>query len=408
MEKRIFLMILILLPAIIFLPVREARAAGPNVTITISDGVATAVPGAAQTYTIVVTNPGPGTETGIAVYCMLPNGAQNDLIDPTPNWTAIASGGGTADAYSGKVLASTPVSDSFMTRVTLPAGASVTFSLRVVIQSSATGNFIVRASLDDGSKLAIDTDILTPQADLIVTIDDTKTSLVPGESAPYRITVTNNGPSNVIGATLNCVLPANAIGADWGPTGDPPGAYANPSIGSGTLASTINLVKGASYTFWFTVQTAITASGTLTATAVVTSPLIDSNPGNNSATDSDTFGNSSSADLSLWMDFDDQTGNLAGEVTFYASVSLNTSGNATNVVVAVPLPAGVTFVSAAPEQGSYDPVSGIWTVGTLFKNTKSISFPVYLLKVPASKHKFHYLYRTYNVFAIMGFGFICY
>ena len=373
MKKRILFMILILLPVIMLLPGREAQAAGPNVTITISDGTGTAAPGAAQTYTIVVSNTGLDTETNIAVYCLLPSGTQNDLIDPTPNWTATASGGGTALSDSGKALASSPVSDSFMTRVDLPAGATVTFILRVGIQSAATGSFSVRASLDDGSMQATDTDILTPEADLSVTINDSKVSLVPGESAPFRISVTNNGPSDVIGAALSCLLPTGATGANWGPDGYYSGAYANPSNGTGALTSTINLLKGASYTFWFTVQTASTASGTMTTTATVASPVIDSNPSDNSATDTDSFGNSSNADLALSMGFDNQTGNLNGEVTFYAAISLNTSGNATNVVVSIPLPAGVTLLSAAPEQGSYNPVSGLWTVGTLFNySTKSI------------------------------------
>src|SRR5437588_491642 len=42
-----------------------------------------------------------------------------------------------------------------------------------------------------------DTDTLTPQADLAVTKDDGKTSVVPGTAETYTITVTNNGPSTV-------------------------------------------------------------------------------------------------------------------------------------------------------------------------------------------------------------------
>ncbi|HWR19620.1 MAG TPA: DUF11 domain-containing protein [Clostridia bacterium] len=365
MKKRILFMILILLPAIMLLPGREAQAVGPNVTITISDGTATAAPGTEQLYTIVVTNAGPDMETNIPVYCMLPDKTQNDFTGPCGNWTATTSGGGTVGEVAGKVLTNTPVSDSYMTSVSLPAGASVIFNLCVGIQSAATGSFSVRASLDDGSLQATDTDILTPEADLSVTINDSTTSLFPGETAPYTITVTNNGPSDVIGATLNCALPTGATDAIWGPNGYYSGAYANPSNGTGALTSTINLLKGASYTFWFSVQTDSAASGSLSTTAVVTSPVIDSNASNNSATDTDTFGNSSSADLSLSMGFDDQTGNLTGEVTFYTAISLNTSGNATNVVVSIPLPAGVTLVNAAPEQGTYDSASGHWTVGTL-------------------------------------------
>src|SRR5262249_48655858 len=43
----------------------------------------------------------------------------------------------------------------------------------------------------------------------------------------------------------------------------------------------------------------------------------------------------------------------------------------TNVQVRDQLPAGVTFVSAQPSQGSYNPNTGVWTVGTLAVNVRA-------------------------------------
>src|SRR5262249_62042574 len=42
---------------------------------------------------------------------------------------------------------------------------------------------------------------------------------------------------------------------------------------------------------------------------------------------------------------------------------------ATGVQINDPLPAGLTFVSATPSQGSYDPATGVWDLGTVNPGT---------------------------------------
>ena len=52
-------------------------------------------------------------------------------------------------------------------------------------------------------------------------------------------------------------------------------------------------------------------------------------------------------------------------------MTLSNSGpnTATNVVVTDLLPEGLGFVSAAPSQGTYDPTTGLWSVGTVTTST---------------------------------------
>ena len=85
------------------------------------------------------------------------------------------------------------------------------------------------------------------------------------------------------------------------------------------------------------------ATGTLTNTATVSSPITDPVPGNDSATDSDTL--TSTADLSITK-VDDIDPILAGNALTY-TVTVNNTGpsDAQNVVVTDTLPSGVTFVS---------------------------------------------------------------
>src|SRR5262249_44639201 len=50
---------------------------------------------------------------------------------------------------------------------------------------------------------------------------------------------------------------------------------------------------------------------------------------------------------------------------FTAIVHNDGPDTATGVTLLDPLPAGLVFVQAVPSQGSYDPVTGVWTVGSL-------------------------------------------
>jgi uncharacterized repeat protein (TIGR01451 family) len=71
------------------------------------------------------------------------------------------------------------------------------------------------------------------------------------------------------------------------------------------------------------------------------------------------------ADLVLAKTVSNSTPNVGDTITF--TVTLTNAGplTATNVQVSDLLPPGLSFVSAAPSQGAYDPGSGLWTVGTV-------------------------------------------
>ncbi len=78
-----------------------------------------------------------------------------------------------------------------------------------------------------------------------------------------------------------------------------------------------------------------------------------------------SFGFVPSADLSLNKTINNASPNIGENVTF--TVTINNAGpsSATGVSVADLLPAGLTFVSATPSQGTYNSGTGVWTVGTV-------------------------------------------
>ena len=89
---------------------------------------------------------------------------------------------------------------------------------------------------------------------------------------------------------------------------------------------------------------------------------VDPNTGNNTASATET---PQQADLSVSKTVSDATPNVGDQITFTVTLSNQGADTATGVQVTDLLPAGLTFVSATPSQGSYDNVSGMWTVGTV-------------------------------------------
>ena len=55
------------------------------------------------------------------------------------------------------------------------------------------------------------------------------------------------------------------------------------------------------------------------------------------------------------------TPNVGDQITFTVTLSNQGPDAATGVQVTDLLPAGLTFVSATPSQGTYNNVSGVWT-----------------------------------------------
>src|SRR5204863_119375 len=77
------------------------------------------------------------------------------------------------------------------------------------------------------------------------------------------------------------------------------------------------------------------------------------------------WGVSVSADLQVAKTVDRPTPNEGETVTYGVTVKNNGPDGASNVKLTDLLPAGLTYVSSTPSQGSYVSGTGVWTVGTL-------------------------------------------
>ena len=169
----------------------------------------------------------------------------------------------------------------------------------------------------------------------------------------YTITLTNAGPDPALDVELTDILPAGttfvSLGAEAG------WSCTTPLAGSaGTVTCTRLSMAVDSDVFTLTVN-APASPGALSNTAAVTSAN-EGAPGNESGTANTVV--TGIADLSIDKTAP-ATATSGGQLTFTLAVSNAGPDPATGVVVQDILPAGVTFVSATPTQGS---CSGTTTV----------------------------------------------
>ncbi|MFC4820186.1 DUF6923 family protein [Dokdonella ginsengisoli] len=292
------------------------------------------------TFTITATNLGPNDATGVAITDSLPFGMT--LVSATPS-------AGTFDAASG-----------LWTIGNLPDGASQTLTLTVSIDvaGTLTNHAVVSASdqtdPDTSNNSAAAAVNAEPSADIgiLKTVDDAAPNV--GSDVTYTLTVTNHGPNDATGVEITDNLPAGVSFASAVPS---QGSY---DSGSGVWIVGA-LANGASATLTITVH--VDQAGPITNTATVThQDQFDPNPTNNS---SGTTINGQSADLAVTKTVDNAAPTVGEQVTFTITIHNNGPSDATNVVLTDQLPATLSFVSAAPSQGSYDPAGGLWTIGTL-------------------------------------------
>lgn len=296
-----------------------------DLSITKTDGVATATPGGSVTYTITASNAGP-VNTGATVADTFP-------AVLTCTWTCVGAGGGTCTASG---------SGNINDAVTLPAGGSVTYTASCAISAGATGTLANTATVtgsagdpNAANNSATDTDTLVASADLAITKTDGVASATPGGSVSYTITASNSGPSNAA-ATVADTFPAS-LTCNWTCVGAGGGTCT--ASGSGNLNDSVNLPSGGSVTYTATCAISAAATGTLSNTATVASATPDPVPANNSATDSDTL--SPSADLGITKTDGVATATPGGSVT-YTITAANAGPSNTTATVADTFPASLT------------------------------------------------------------------
>jgi uncharacterized repeat protein (TIGR01451 family) len=323
-----------------------AWAQTADLSITKTDGSATSVPGTGIVYTIQVMNAGPDADPAAVVTDTFPAA----LLGVT--WTCSASVGSSCTPAGGGNIADV---------VNILAGGVLTYTVNATIDPAATGMLSNTATVtpsggvtdpNGSDNLSIDTNTLTPQADLAISKTDGQATDVPGTSITYTIVVSNVGPSNAPGATVSDTFPGSLIGVTWSCSATPGSSCT--AGGSGNIADVVTLLAGGSATYTVNATISPSATGILSNTATVTAPggVTETAPLNNTSTDNTTL--TPQADLAVTKT-DGVASVTAGTSLVYTIVVTNAGpSNAPNATVTDNFPASLTGVTwtCAPAGGA--------------------------------------------------------
>lgn len=294
------------------------------------------------TYTVVVTNNGPATASGVQVTDVLPNGLNYV--------SSVASTGSYNSGNGGWTVGNLAVSASATLTITVSPSASGTYQNC----ASATGTQTENAPSDNSSCVSI-TVPPPPSGDLSVTKTAGSGPYSLGQNLTYTITASNVGVVNGTGVVVTDVLPA---GLTFVSSSASTGTY-NSGNGQWTIG---NLTAGASASLSIVVTP--TAATTYNNCASISGTQTDNNSANNNSCFLITVINPST-DLSVTKTASASPYSVGQNLTYIINASNAGPASATSVVVTDVLPAGLTFVSSAPSVGLYNSSTGKWTIGNL-------------------------------------------
>jgi uncharacterized repeat protein (TIGR01451 family)/fimbrial isopeptide formation D2 family protein len=309
--------------------------------VAVAKTASTMTPGVGTSfdYVITVTNLGPSNVTGVVITESLPVGVTylSHLVSagayaPGPAlWTipALAAGGGSA-------------------------------TLTLTVRADAAGplaNTATRTATDQpdpnpANDQATVTPVATANADVAV-VKSGPASVLVGGTAVYTLTVTNNGPAVATGVVVADPTPANLtfVSTSGACTTAFPCALGTMAVGEvRTIAATYTAGNAAD-------GTVVTNVATVTAT----SP--DPVAGNNQASVPTVI--VQLTDVGVTKIVAPATVVVGGAVTYTVTATNYGPNPASGVVVTDRLPAGVAYTSSTPSQGSYDSVTGAWSIGAL-------------------------------------------
>ena len=291
-------------------------------------GPTQATPGTNIIYTVTVTNAGPSDATGVV------------LNDVTPPGLTLVSVSGDCSRGFPCPVEPTFVAGAPPRTFTLTYAVPPGYTAPDPIANTATVSSLTADPQTGNNTATATTSIAGPVTDLGIAKTNGVTTVVPGQTVTYTITVTNAGPTDAVGAIVTDMFPAALTGVTWTCVGTG-GGVCSPT-GSGNINETVTVPVGGTVTFTATGTVSPAAVGVLVNTASVAPPPGASDPSSANNTDSDTL--TPQADLSIA-----KTGPasvVAGTNVVYTITVTNAGpSNAESVVVDDATPAGLTFVS---------------------------------------------------------------
>ncbi|KAF2326440.1 PKD domain-containing protein [Flavobacterium ginsenosidimutans] len=333
----------------------------PSADLSLTKTVSNATPlvGSIVTFTIITTNSGPQDAAQVQVTDLLPSGYTFATFNATSGTYDSATGLWTLD-----ILESSESETLQINAIVNPTGdytniAEVTNS--DTPDTDSTPNNGIPTEDDYGTAT---TTPIQQSSDLSLVKTVNNTTPLVGSLVTFEVVVTNNGPQDNFGVQVTDVLPSGYT-------------FTGFTVSTGTYDTTTgiwtvgNLVAGDAETLQLVAR--VNSTGNYTNTAEVTAANLadpDSTPNNGITTEDDyaeatTVPVPTSADLSLTKTVSNATPLVGSQVTFSIQITNSGPQEANSVAVTDLLPSGYTYVSYSATTGSYNPVTGVWTVGNM-------------------------------------------
>lgn len=304
---------------------------GPQADIAVTMTVDNSKPryGDNVVITIQIANRGPVQATGVTIDVVVPDGLEPIIGGSGIITTSLAPDQTLTLFNQAKVVSADPQS------------ASATVTMLDQYDPDLSNN---AASLT-----------VTPQSadlELAAAVDNDKPAV--GDEITFTITLTNNGPQDATGVTVNDELPANLSSVTVTPS---KGTYST-ATGDWVVGA---LASGKSETL--EIHATVDAAAVITDTAVITkADQADPASSNNTAS---VAASSLQADVQLYsIDVSDSEPLVGDTITYTIRVFNNGPADATGVVVTIALPPNVMF-DRAYAFGGFNPTTGEWDVGDL-------------------------------------------
>lgn len=320
-------------------------------------GPPTAVAGNDVTYSITILNEGANPAFDVVLQDVVPAGTTFVSVFELSATGAVCSGGTTVSCSIAMLLASQ--SATFQVLLLVGDTTSISNTATVTTESYET-------DFSDNTSTATTT--VTPLTDLAVTKSG-PTAVTAGTNVTWTVTLTNNGPSTAANVSITDTLPAGTTYVSLSQSG--------PAFSCSEAAGVISCTRPTLAplevtTFTVTAAVPLTATGSITNSAVATTTTEDSNSSNNSATSPAAAIAPPPADLSITKTADAPSVFTGGTTVYTLAILNNGPGTADNVVVTDVLPPAATLVSAPGCTGN---PTLTCTVGTLAAGA-SASFTV--------------------------------
>lgn len=307
--------------------------------------------GGSATFRLTVQNLGPFAATGVS------------LLDQLPSSLPVSgsTGDGSYDPATGVwTIGPLAVGQTVTRDITVRGTLIDTYTNLAVIRPGASPRD-PNPSNDSASATLV---VRAPIADLSVVKNVFPQSAVVGDTVTYQVVASNLGPEPAAGAYVDDVFPAGVTvtgtTVDRGSIDPVTGRWVIGPLAPGDIVHA-------------KLTATVTAAGTQVNTATINDPSVsDPDEDNNSSSATLTTGQPT-VDVGVTKSLTILRGAPVTRVPLDSVVEftleatnhpLTVPATATNVLLVDRLPANLTFVSATGD-GSYDPATGRWSVGTL-------------------------------------------